>query len=75
MNIGKVFKQYREKAGMTQRALAKELGVTPTALWKVESGRATPKQVTITKFQQISGYVLARIMIEALEPEDYGRAG
>lgn len=71
MNLGKVFKKFREEKGITQRSLAQALGITPTALYKIESGRNCPKQKTIESFQMISGYPTARIYIEALGPEDY----
>ena len=71
MNIGKVFKKFREEKGITQRSLAKALNITPAALWKIESGKNHPKQVTIQNFKMISGYPTARIYIEALEPHDY----
>lgn len=71
MNIGNVFKKFREGKGITQRSMAKALGITPTALYKIESGRNCPKQKTIEAFQMISDYPTARIYIEALGPEDY----
>lgn len=71
MNIGKVFKKFREEKGITQRSLAKALSITPTALYKIETGRNRPKQKTIEAFKMISGYPTARIYIEALGPEDY----
>lgn len=71
MNLGKVFKKFREEKGITQRSLAQALNITPTALYKIESGRNCPKQKTIEAFKMISGYPTARIYIEALGPEDY----
>lgn len=47
MNYAKAFKEIREEAGLTRPELAKELGVTPTALWKIENSRTTPKEKTI----------------------------
>lgn len=71
MNLGKVFKKFREEKGITQRSLAQALNITPTALYKIESGKNWPKQKTIEAFKMISGYPTARIYIEALGPEDY----
>ena len=74
MNIGKVFKKFREGKGITQRSMAKALSITPTALYKIESGRTWPNRKTIAAFQMISGYPTARIYVESLEPADYGGA-
>lgn len=73
MNIGKVFKKEREARGETQRAFAVKLGLTPAALWKIESGRNWPKQATVKRFVTETGIPVARLYIEALETEDYGR--
>lgn len=73
MNIGKVFKRVREERGITQRAFAAKLGLTPTALWKIEAGRNHPKPATINRFKEVAGYVTARLYLEAFEPEDYCR--
>lgn len=72
MNLGKVFKKTREARGETQRAFAAKLGLTPAALWKIESGRNWPKQATINRFQEETGMCTAQLYVEALEPEDYG---
>lgn len=72
MNIGNVFKKFREGKGITQRSMAKALGITPTALYKIESGRNCPKQKTIEAFQMVSGYKTARLYVESFEPQDYG---
>ena len=72
MNLGNVFKKARETRGETQRAFAAKLGVTPVALWKIESGRNSPKQTTVNRFQEETGICTARMYMEALEPEDYG---
>lgn len=74
MNIGNVFKKFREGKGITQRSMARALGITPTALYKIESGRNCPKQKTIDAFQMISGYPTARLYVESFEPKDYGGA-
>jgi len=72
MNIGKVFKKFREEKGITQRSLAQALNITPTALYKIEIGKNWPKQKTIEAFQMVSGYKTARLYVESFEPQDYG---
>lgn len=71
MNIGKVIKNERESRGWTQRYLAKELGLTPTGLWRIETGRTAPRPTIINKFCELTEYPLARVYIESLEPGDY----
>lgn len=72
MNLGKVFKKFREEKGITQRSLAQALNITPTALYKIESGKNWPKQKTIEAFQMVSGYKTARLYVESFESQDYG---
>lgn len=42
MNIAKVIREYRKKAGMTQEEMAKRLGVTTPAVNKWENGNSKP---------------------------------
>lgn len=71
MNIGRVIKKEREERGWTQRYLAKELGLTPTGLWRIETNRTQPRQNVVLKFCELTGYALARFYIESFEPTDY----
>lgn len=71
MNIGKVFKEARARKNITQKAMAQSLGLTPAALWKIEVGRNWPKQKTIEALCRETEMPLARVYIEAIEPEDY----
>ena len=71
MNIGKVIKQERLSLGENRRIFAERLGITASALWKIETGRTWPTQETIRRFTKDRGYPVARLYIEALEPSDY----
>ena len=71
MDYGKVFKNLREERGMSRAELSSLLGVTKSALWKIENGQSVPKQSTIVALSGIALIPVARIVIEALEPSDY----
>lgn len=71
MDYGKVFKKEREKLDLSQREMAKRLGVTPAALWKIESGRTTPKQETIMKLCSVAVIPLAYFYQRALTLDDF----
>lgn len=71
MNIGRVFKQERERLGVTQKEMAKRLGLTTSALWKIEANRNWPKPQTILSLSRETGCPIARFYIDALDPTDY----
>lgn len=71
MNYGKVFKQIREEMCLSRQELAKQLGITKSALWKIENGISTPKPTTITALSVVSKVPVARIQIGSIEPNDY----
>lgn len=71
MNIGKVFREAREDRGLTLRAMSSRLGLSPSALWKIEAGKNWPKQKTIEALRKETGRSMASIYIESIEPEDF----
>jgi transcriptional regulator with XRE-family HTH domain len=71
MNIGQVFLKARQKDKVTLKAMSSKLGLTPSALWKIEVGQSWPKPKTIDAFSRETGIPIARIYIESLEPSDY----
>lgn len=71
MNIGRVFKQARERQGLPLKIMSSRLGLTPSALWKIENGSSWPKQKTIQAFSMVTRMPVARIYIESIEPTDY----
>lgn len=71
MNIGKVFKHERERAGVTQKVMSEKLGITKSALWKIESGRNVPKPETVKRFCFVNGIPLAYLVIMSVEEEDF----
>lgn len=72
MNFGKVFKKERERIGVTQKEMAKMLGLTTSALWKIEVGRNTPKPSTIKSLCETTGCPIARFYVDSIEDGDYG---
>jgi transcriptional regulator with XRE-family HTH domain len=71
MNIGRVFLKARQKEKITLKSMASKLGMTASALWKIEVGQSWPKPKTIEAFSQETGIPIARIYIESIEPSDY----
>ena len=43
----------RESAGLSQRAVARVLGFTPSAVWQWEEGRAVPQPATIARLERL----------------------
>lgn len=71
MNIGKAMKNIREERGISRPAMARELGITASALWKIENGKTAPKQGTIDKFSKTLNVSIAWLYIESLEAVDF----
>lgn len=71
MNIGLTMKRIRENHAMSQRMMAHMLGITATALWKIENGKSNPKMSTVEKFCKKLEIPLALIMVESIEPSDF----
>ena len=71
MNIGRAMKDLREEAVRSRADLAKALGITTGALWKIENGKTWPKPATISKFCKEMKVELARLFCTAFEAEDY----
>jgi len=71
MNFGKVFKKERERLGVTQKEMAKMLGLTTSALWKIEAGRNVPKESTIVKLCKVAFIPIAYFYKQATTLRDY----
>lgn len=71
MNYGKAFKELREEKGLSRAKVAKQIGCTPSALSKIESGKVTPKEKTIAKFCTIANIPMAYFLNRALTSMDY----
>lgn len=61
----------RLEHSISRPEMAKRLGMTQSALWKIEAGRTLPKQKTVERFCAELGISLAYMYIKALEEVDF----
>lgn len=71
MDYGKVFKEIRQASNTSRPQMARDLGITASALWKIEHGKASPKKETVSRFCRLTGITLAYFYISSLEREDF----
>lgn len=71
MDYGKVFKEIREANKTSRPKMAKDLGITASALWKIEHGKAAPRKETISRFCRLAGIPIGYFYISSLEREDF----
>lgn len=65
MGVSNSIRYYRQRAKITQKVLAVQLGVGRTEIWLWESGRGLPSAEQLEKVAQILG-----IGISSLYPEN-----
>ena len=53
MFLGKQIKDIRKRKGLTQKELAKELGISANALCSIEKGYACPTGMTMEKICKV----------------------
>lgn len=71
MDIGKSMKLIREERGIRQTDMARKLGMRPQSLWKIETGKGTPKMTTIEKFCKAANVPKMYLMLRSLKwPDD-----
>lgn len=73
MDVGKAMKDIREERGLSQRTMAKEVGITQPSLCKIERGRYEPKQKVIVDFCRVLRIPLAYFYQRSFTLDDYGR--
>ena len=71
MNIGEAMKKIREERNVSRVELAKGLGVTPSALSKIEREKVCPKNTTIERFCKVFHLPLAYVYQQSFTIEDY----
>ena len=71
MNIGKAMKEIREERKLSSRDMATQLGITPSALWRIENGKVEPKWKTVRKFIAEAHLPVAYFYSRAMNLEDY----
>ncbi len=60
-NLGKNLKKYRLDCGMTQEILAEKVGIHPTYVGKLESGKNNPSVKLLFKVSRALGVKLSDI--------------
>lgn len=70
IGFGKVIRQFRKEAGLTQRALAHMAGITPTYISRLESGAAEPSFTLLRRFAKAMRVPPEIIFWEAVEIPD-----
>lgn len=60
-NLGKNLKEYRLDCGMTQEILAEKVGIHPTYVGKLESGKNNPSVKLLFKVSRALGVKLSDI--------------
>lgn len=63
-------RRIRKDAGIQKNVLARKIGISPQALWAIESENSFPKRETINKFCQAMGICRTKLMLESLSWED-----
>ena len=58
------FAEAREKAGLSQAAVAEELGVSPPAVCQWEKGKTYPKMPTLRKIAKLYGCTVDELLME-----------
>lgn len=71
MDLGKTIKSKRQEAGLSQKELASQLGITTAALWKIENNKTVPKLGTIKRICATLKLPLAYVFGAAMELSDY----
>ena len=64
-------KEMREERKLTQKQMADILGIKPSSLWKIETGKVNPKPTTIERFCQRMLIPRAYFYHRSMTIEDY----
>ena len=62
--VGAGLRKHREEAGMSLRALAREVGVSPSLISQIEHGKATPSVATLYKIVSELGISLDELFFD-----------
>jgi len=71
MGVGKQIRAARRRKVWGQAELARQAGITPTTLWRIEAGANEPLPVTVRKIAKALGVDPAELVGEAA----YGTGG
>ena len=75
MSLARNIRKYRERAGMDQVQLAKQLDRTNGAVSQWESGRTVPRMPMIHKMADLFGVTVSDLMGEDAEPVPFRASG
>jgi transcriptional regulator with XRE-family HTH domain len=64
MTIGEKLMKERKDRGLTREALADRAGVTHVAIWKIETGRVSPRVNTLEKLAIALGFASAKYLLD-----------
>lgn len=70
MNLGKVIREHRKKAGFTQIEFAKKVGITQTSISHIESGVRSPHMETLETIAWALSIPTTVLFLESIEPDD-----
>ena len=73
MRLGENIKAYREKAGLSLRALAEEVGVTYSTISRYENGKATPRYDTLKQIARALGVDSVYYLYGDEDKDEYDR--
>jgi transcriptional regulator with XRE-family HTH domain len=68
--VGERIREARERKAYGQAELARAIGVTPTSLWAIESGRHAPRPATLRKIAQALGVPIEELTIGTNTPNE-----
>jgi len=69
---GRVLRHARERAGLSQRALAARARVRQPAISRIESGRQEPTLATLSRLVEACGLELHLRVDDGVDPHDLG---
>lgn len=57
-NAGRLLREARERAGLSQRELAERAGTSQSVVARIESGRTSPTEGTLSRLLEAAGFEL-----------------
>jgi DNA-binding XRE family transcriptional regulator/mannose-6-phosphate isomerase-like protein (cupin superfamily) len=73
--VGARLRAHRERTGMGLRALAREVGVSPSLISQIENGKVNPSVGTLFALVSALGVSLDELFFDAARADDTGEAG
>ena len=70
MNIGDSIKQFRKKRGLSQKDLAKMVGISPNALCSIEKNYSFPSRNTVKAICKALDISAALLLFASITDED-----